>query len=236
MKTDVLIVAAGKGQRMGGRVKKQFISLGGMPLLLYTLKAFEEFKKIEHIYLVLDEGDFEYCKGEIIQKYGIKKVVQIVSGGHRRQDSVWNGLKAMEGHCDMVIVHDGVRPFVSPGTLKRLMAAMKDHQAVVTAIPTRDTIKRVDGAGNVVDTLQRDVLFQIQTPQGFRYDVIKEAYERALREGAEGTDDAYFVERMGIQVKVIEGSSFNIKITTPEDIALANWILRAGKLEGRESP
>jgi 2-C-methyl-D-erythritol 4-phosphate cytidylyltransferase len=236
MKTDVLIAAAGKGQRMGGRVKKQFISLRGMPLLLYTLRAFEEFKEIEHIYLVLDERDFEYCKGEIIQKYGIKKVVQIVSGGHRRQDSVWNGLKAMEGHCDMVIVHDGVRPFVSLGTLKRLMAALKDHQAVVTAIPTRDTIKRVDGAGNVVDTLQRDALFQIQTPQGFRYDVIKEAYERALREGAEGTDDAYFVERMGIQVKVIEGSSFNIKITTPEDIALANWILRAGKLEGRESP
>jgi len=236
MKTDALIAAAGKGQRMGGRVRKQFISLRGMPLLLYALRAFEEFKGIEHIYLVIDEGDFEYCKGEIIQKYGIKKVVQLVPGGHRRQDSVWNGLEAMEGHCDMVVVHDGVRPFVSPGILKRLMGAMRDYQAVITAIPAHDTIKRVDAAGNVVDTLQRDALFHVQTPQGFRYDVIKEAYERASREGAEGTDDAYFVERMGIQVKVIEGSPLNIKITTPEDIALANWILQAGKLEGRESP
>lgn len=236
MKTDALIAAAGKGQRMGGGVKKQFIPLMGIPLLLYTLRAFEEFEGVEHIYLILDEGDFEYCKGEIIQKYGIKKVVKLVPGGQLRQDSVWNGLEAMEGHCDIVIVHDGVRPFVSSGILKRLMAAMRDYQAVVTAIPTHDTIKRVDAAGNVVDTLQRDALFHIQTPQGFRYDVIKEAYERASREGAEGTDDAYFVERMGIRVKVIEGSPLNLKITTPDDIALANWILQEGKLAGGESP
>jgi len=236
MKADALIAAAGKGQRMRGGVKKQFIPLMGIPLLLYTLRAFEEFEGVEHIYLILDEGDFEYCKGEIIQKYGIKKVVKLVPGGQLRQDSVWNGLEAMEGHCDIVIVHDGVRPFVSSGILKRLMAAMRDYQAVVTAIPTHDTIKRVDAAGNVVDTLQRDALFHIQTPQGFRYDVIKEAYERASREGAEGTDDAYFVERMGIRVKVIEGSPLNLKITTPDDIALANWILQEGKLAGGESP
>lgn len=231
MKTDALIAAAGKGQRMGGRVRKQFISLRGMPLLYYALKAFEEFEGIEHMYLVLDEGDFDYCKREIIQKYGIKKVVQLVPGGDRRQDSVWNGLTAMEGHCDVVIVHDGVRPFVSPGILNRLMAAMKDVQAVVTAIPARDTIKRVDGRGNVLDTLQRNILFHIQTPQGFRYEVIKEAYKRAFKEGIRGTDDAYFVERMGIQVKVVEGSYFNIKITTPEDIAMAHSILEAGKFD-----
>lgn len=233
MKTDILIAAAGKGQRMGGRVKKQFISLRGMPLLCYALKAFEEFGGIEHMYLVLDEGDFDYCKREIIQKYGIKKVVQLVPGGDRRQDSVWNGLKAMEGHCDMVIVHDGVRPFISPGILNRLMAAMKDVQAVVPAVPARDTIKRVDGRGNVLDTLQRNTLFHIQTPQGFRYEVIKEAYKRAFKEEIRGTDDAYFVERMGIQVKVVEGSYFNIKITTPEDIALAHYILQAGKFDWR---
>ena len=233
MKTDILIAAAGKGQRMGGRVKKQFISLRGMPLLCYALKAFEEFGGIEHMYLVLDEGDFDYCKREIIQKYGIKKVVQLVPGGDRRQDSVWNGLKAMEGHCDMVIVHDGVRPFISPGILNRLMAAMKDVQAVVPAVPARDTIKRVDGRGNVLDTLQRNTLFHIQTPQGFRYEVIKEAYKRAFKEEIRGTDDAYFVERMGIQVKVVEGSYFNIKITTPEDIALAHYILQTGKFDWR---
>ena len=229
MKTDALIAAAGKGQRMGGKMKKQFITLNGKPLLLYTLKAFEEFVGIEHMYLVLDEGDFEYCKGEIIQKYGITKVSQLIPGGERRQDSVWNGLKAMEGHCDMVIIHDGARPFVSPDILKRLMKAMKDVQAVVTAIPARDTIKRVDERGNVVDTLRRNTLFHIQTPQGFRYDVIKEAYKKALKEGIQGTDDAYFVERMGMRVKVIEGSSFNIKITTPEDIALAHSLLRSWK-------
>jgi 2-C-methyl-D-erythritol 4-phosphate cytidylyltransferase len=233
MRTDALIAAAGKGRRMGGKVKKQFISLGGMPLLLYTLKAFEEFEGIEHIHLVLDGGDFEYCRREIIQKYGIKKVIQLVPGGDRRQDSVWNGLKAMEGHCDTVIVHDGVRPFVSAGIFTRLLEAMEDVQAVVTAIPAQDTIKRVDGSGNVLDTLQRNTLFHIQTPQGFRYDVITEAYKRAIEEGIWGTDDAYFVERMGIQVKVIEGSSFNIKITTPEDIALAHCILKAGNFDWR---
>jgi 2-C-methyl-D-erythritol 4-phosphate cytidylyltransferase len=235
MKTGALIVAAGKGERMKGRVKKQFISLDGMPLLFYTLKAFEEFQRIENMYLVLDEGDFEYCMGEIIQKYGIKKVFQLVPGGERRQDSVWNGLKAMEGRCDMVIVHDGVRPFVSAEILKRLMAAMKEAQAVVTAIPALDTIKRVDGTGIVVDTLQRNTLFRIQTPQGFRYDLIKEAYKRALKEGIQGTDDAYFVERMGMPVKVIEGSPFNIKITTPEDISLAHHILQEGKVAWRTS-
>ncbi len=230
MKTGALIVAAGKGRRMRGTGKKQFISLQGMPLLFYTLKTFEEFEGIETIYLVLEEGDFEYCMGEIIQKYGIKKVSQLVPGGERRQDSVWNGLKAMEGHCDIVIVHDGARPFVSPEILKRLMAAMKDAQAVVTAIPALDTMKRVDEKGIVVDTLQRETLFHIQTPQGFRYDLIHEAYKRAFKEGIEGTDDASFVERMGMPVKVIEGSSFNIKITTPEDIALAHYILQEGKV------
>jgi 2-C-methyl-D-erythritol 4-phosphate cytidylyltransferase len=235
MKTAALIAAAGKGQRMRGKIKKQFITLEGMPLLLYTLEAFEEFEGIEHLYLVLDEGDFEYCKGEIIQKYGIKKVSQLIPGGERRQDSVWNGLKAMEGHCDMVIIHDGARPFVSLDILKRLMTAMKDIQAVVTAIPARDTIKRVDGRGNVVDTLQRNTLFHIQTPQGFHYGVIKEAYKKALKEGIQGTDDAYFVERMGIRVKIIEGSPFNIKITTPEDIDLAHSILRSRKFAWRTS-
>ena len=236
MTISALIVAAGKGQRMGGRVKKQFISLGGVPLLLYALRAFEDFGGIEHIYVVLDEEDFEYCHREIIQKHGIGKVAQLVPGGKRRQDSVWNGLRVMEGRCDMVMVHDGVRPFVSPGILERLMAAMRDYQAVVTGVPARDTIKRVDGRGVVLDTLDREALFHIQTPQGFRYDIIKEAYEGAVKEGMEGTDDAYFVERMGIQVKVVEGSPLNIKITTPEDIALANWILQARKIEGRKSP
>jgi 2-C-methyl-D-erythritol 4-phosphate cytidylyltransferase len=236
MKTSALIAAAGRGQRMGGRVKKQFISLGGVPLLLYALRAFEDFRGIEHIYLVLDEGDFEYCHREIIQKHGIEKVAQLVPGGNRRQDSVWNGLKAMEGRCDMVMVHDGVRPFVSSDILERLMAAMRDFQAVVTGVPARDTIKRVDGRGTILDTLKREALFHIQTPQGFRYDIIKEAYERALKERMEGTDDAYFVERMGIQVRVIEGSPFNIKITTREDIDLAQSILRAGKFHWRESP
>ena len=235
MKTVALIVAAGKGERMRGRVKKQFIPLKGMPLLYYTLKAFEEFEGIENMYLVLDEADFEYCAREIIQKYGIKKVSQFVPGGERRQDSVWNGLKAMEGRCHMVIVHDGVRPFVSPEILKRLTAAMIDAQAVVTAIPALDTIKRVDGTGIVVDTLQRNTLFHVQTPQGFRFDLIQEAYERALREGIQGTDDAYFVERMGMPVKVVEGSSFNIKITMPEDIALAHYILQEGKVAWRTS-
>jgi 2-C-methyl-D-erythritol 4-phosphate cytidylyltransferase len=230
MITDALIVAAGEGQRMGGNVKKQFVPLKGVPLVLYTLKAFEEFGEIRHIYLVLEEGDFDYCMKEIVEKHGIRKVSRLVPGGDRRQDSVWNGLQAMEGHCDIVIVHDGVRPFVSSDILKRLMAAMKSAQAVITGVPALDTVKRVDEGGNVIDTLQRDTLFYIQTPQGFRYDVLREAYRRAMGAGIQGTDDAYFVERMGIEVKVIEGSPLNIKVTTPEDITLAHYILQENKL------
>jgi 2-C-methyl-D-erythritol 4-phosphate cytidylyltransferase len=233
MRTDAIIVAAGKGQRMGGRVRKQFMSLDGLPLLLYTLKVFEEFEGIDHVHLVLNREDFEYCMEELIQKYGIGKVFQLVPGGKRRQDSVWNGLKAIEGRCDMVIVHDGVRPFVSFDILRRLMAAMKKAQAVITAIPALDTVKRVDGRGYVAETLPRNALFLIQTPQGFRYEVITEAYRRALKEGIQGTDDAYFVERMGIRVRAIEGSPFNIKVTTPEDIALAHYILQEGKFAWR---
>jgi 2-C-methyl-D-erythritol 4-phosphate cytidylyltransferase len=233
MRTDAIIVAAGKGQRMGGRVRKQFMSLDGLPLLLYTLKVFEEFEGIDHVHLVLNREDFEYCMEELIQKYGIGKVFQLVPGGKRRQDSVWNGLKAIEGRCDMVIVHDGVRPFVSFDILRRLMAAMKKAQAVITAIPALDTVKRVDGRGYVAETLPRNALFHIQTPQGFRYEVITEAYRRALKEGIQGTDDAYFVERMGIRVRAIEGSPFNIKVTTPEDIALAHYILQEGKFSWR---
>ena len=228
--TDALIVAAGEGQRMGGKVKKQFIPLNGVPLILYALKAFEEFRDIRHIYLVLEEVDFDYCMKEIVEKHGIRKVPRLIPGGDRRQDSVWNGLQAIEGHCDIVIVHDGVRPFVSSDILTRLMAAMKTAQAVITGVPAFDTVKRVDERGNVIDTLQRDTLFYIQTPQGFRYDVLREAYRRAMGEGIQGTDDAYFVERMGIEVKVIEGSPLNIKITIPEDITLAHFILQENKL------
>lgn len=227
VKVSAIIPAAGRGERMKReKVGKQYLPLGGNPILVHTLLAFEECPSIKEIILAVKEEELDYCQLAIVKKFGLRKVKEIVAGGERRQDSVHNALRKVGEDCHIVLVHDSVRPFVSREIIRRSIEETRVHKAVATAIPVTDTIKEGNGRGFVEKTLDRDCLWSIQTPQGFETGLIKEAYSRAYEENFYGTDDASLVEKMGHPVKVIEGSHENIKITTPEDLIIAEAILR----------
>jgi 2-C-methyl-D-erythritol 4-phosphate cytidylyltransferase len=227
VRTAAIITAAGAGIRMGGNQAKQFMDLEGRPLLAVTLERFERSPDIEGIVLVVPPDKVDYCRDEIVKKYDLAKVVKVVAGGKRRQDSVRLGLEPTEGHYPFVLIHDGVRPLVSPELISRIVRAMNQYRAVIPALAVRETIKEADGAGLVVKTHDRSTLWLVQTPQAFRYEDILEAHRRALRENwEEMTDDALLVERTGVPVKIIEGSEENIKITTLRDFELARFLLR----------
>jgi 2-C-methyl-D-erythritol 4-phosphate cytidylyltransferase len=229
LKTAAIITAAGAGIRMGGDQAKQFMDLDGRPLLAVTLERFERSPDIEGIVLVVPPGKVDDCRDRIVKKYGLAKVVKVVAGGERRQDSVRLGLEATEGHYPLVLIHDGVRPLVSPELIGRIVRAMNRYRSVIPALAARETIKEADTAGLVVKTHDRRSLWLVQTPQAFRYEDILGAHRRALKENwEEMTDDALLVERTGIPVKIIEGSEENIKITTPKDLALARFLLSRG--------
>lgn len=216
-----IVLAAGSGKRMNSTVHKQYLALGGKPVIYYSLKAFEE-SSVSFIILVTGAGEEEYCRREIIEKYGIQKIKQIVTGGKERYHSVYEGLKAAGG-ADYVLIHDGARPFVDQGMILRSMEAVKEYQACIVGMPVKDTIKIADRDNFAIDTPDRQQLWQIQTPQTFSYKMIYEAYKQMLMvEDDKITDDAMVLERMtGQRVKVIEGSYRNIKITTPEDLIAA---------------
>jgi len=245
MKADAVIVSAGKGLRfMEGKSirvgttvvptpdhgKKQFHSLGGKPILAHTLDKFDTCPLIHSIFLVVGEEDMDYCLKEIVERYGFQKVSQIVPGGRRRQDSVKNGIDALAKDTDIVAIHDGVRPFVTKAMIEDTIHSAVRHGAVVLAMPLKDTIKVSNPDGTVLKTLDRESLWQIQTPQTFQVNVIKEAYYRAAEDGFVGTDDASLVEHLGVKVHILPGSYMNIKITTPEDLFLANLFLKTGIL------
>ncbi|MCD5401252.1 2-C-methyl-D-erythritol 4-phosphate cytidylyltransferase [candidate division NPL-UPA2 bacterium] len=227
LKVTTIIPAAGRGERMKGKkIGKQYLPLGGKPILVHTLLAFEECPSIEEIILAVREEEIGYCQLDIVKRFGLGKVKEIVAGGERRQDSVYNALKKVRKDCHIILVHDSVRPFVTRKIIQRAIEEIRVHKAVATAVPVTDTIKEGNGQGFVEKTLNRDCLWSIQTPQGFESHLIKEAYSRAYEENFYGTDDASLVERMGHSVKAIEGSHENIKITTPEDLIIAEAILR----------
>ncbi len=253
MKADAIIVSAGKGRRfaegkakgseygstrpvrgsMGiDRGKKQFHLLAGKPLLAYTLDKFEACPLIRSVILVVGQEDMDHCLEEIVERYGYQKVSQIVPGGKRRQDSVRKGIDALSGDVDVVVIHDGVRPFVTRELIEESIHSAFRFEAALVAMPVKDTIKIVHADGTVVKTLDRESLWQIQTPQAFRVNLIKEAHRRATEEGFVGTDDASLVERLGVKVHVIPGSYSNLKITTPEDLILAEFFLQTRKGEG----
>jgi 2-C-methyl-D-erythritol 4-phosphate cytidylyltransferase len=222
MKTAAIIPAAGAGARMGMDKAKQYLDLHGKPLLAVTLEKFQICPAIQGIILVVPRDQVEYCIQEIVERYHLSKVEAVVEGGARRQDSVRLGIEASGGRYDLILVHDGVRPFIEPGLIEKVVAAGEKDRAVITALPAKETVKEIDGKGWVIKTCDRTRLRMVQTPQIFRYEDILEAHQRALREGWEAvTDDALLVEKMGIPVKVMEGSETNIKITTPHDMALA---------------
>ncbi len=235
MKADAVIVSAGKGLRFMEGKKKQFHSLGGKPILVHTLEKFETCPLIRSILLVVGQEDMDYCLKEIVERYKFQKVSQIVPGGKRRQESVKNGVDALPKEADVVSIHDGVRPFVTRAMIEDTLHAAARFGAVVLAMPVKDTIKVSNPDGTVLKTLDRETLWQIQTPQAFRVSVIKEAHYRAAEDGFVGTDDASLVERLGIKVHILPGSYTNIKITTPEDLFLANLYLKTGILSKKDT-
>ena len=232
-KVTVLIPAAGAGKRMGKAPAKQFLALGDKPILAHTLLAFQRASEIDEIIPILSEEDLETCLGEIIEAYHITKVKTLVVGGKERQNSVANGLQKLEKDAAIVLVHDGVRPFVTPEMIKEAVDYAKRGECVAMGVPIKDTIKEVNDQGMVRHTLDRSRLWAIQTPQAFPVKALKRAYEEASKQRVYGTDDATIVERMGGSVRVLMGSYENIKITTPEDLMLAEEILKRRYDAGR---
>lgn len=221
----VVIVAAGTGSRMNMGINKQFIKLEGKEIIAYTIEKFYNNSNIEDIVVVVKEDESEFFKKEILDKYNFKNI-KIAYGGKERQDSVYNGLKSLDKKCDIVLIHDGARPFVSDKIIDNCIEEVKEHKAIVVGVPVKDTIKVIDNDKNIVDTPNRSVLWAVQTPQTFDYNILIDAYKDAFKSGFYGTDDAMLVERIGYKVKMVEGSYNNIKITTKEDLSVGSQILK----------
>ena len=224
-KCCAIVLAAGVGKRMRSNTPKQFMKLGDKPVVYYSLKAFEE-SFIEEIVLVTGEHEIQFCQEEIVQKYGFTKVKAVVAGGAERYLSVYEGLKAC-GSCDYVYIHDGARPFVDERMMESAYEAVEEFGACVIAVKAKDTVKIADENGIILNTPDRNRVWQMQTPQVFNYQMIKEAHEKIIyRTDLPITDDAYVYEYVfGKPIKLVEGSYENIKITTPEDMEIANIFL-----------
>ncbi len=224
-----VVPAAGLGTRMGGATRKQYQTLGGLPILAFSLQVLQRTESIREIILSVPEQDCDYCWNDIVKPFGLSKVSEIVAGGARRQDSVRNGLMAITDPPELVLVHDGVRPFLQNDFVEQSISCAEGTGAAVVALPMHDTLKRVDAQRVIQETLNREGLWQIQTPQVFRYNWLLKGHQRAQEEHWEVTDDAALIERMGYPVSVVEGSCFNIKITRPDDLIFGEAILnRAG--------
>ena len=225
-KYAAIVLAAGSGKRMNSKVHKQYLIIQDRPVLYYSLKAFED-SAVDEIVLVVGKGEEEFCRKEIVDKYGISKVKAIVEGGKERYHSVFEGLK-QTSDADYVLIHDGARPFVNQDIIRRCMQEVQKYQACVVGMPVKDTIKIADEEGYAKQTPDRKNVWMIQTPQTFSYALIYEAYEEMLKtEDTAITDDAMVLERIkGKKSKLIGGSYRNIKITTPEDLLIANVYLQ----------
>jgi 2-C-methyl-D-erythritol 4-phosphate cytidylyltransferase len=223
-----IIVAAGKGIRMNRAVPKQYLMLGNRPVLCHTILAFDGCALIDDVLLVVPESDFHFCHTRILAILDLQKKVRLVAGGESRQDSVYNGLLAVEHKEGGVLIHDGVRPFIRQELLSACVHAVMESGACIPGLPAVDTLKVVNSAGFIDKTLTRNAVWLAQTPQAFEFSLIKKAHENARKEGYSATDDAALVERMGEKIQVIKGSRWNIKITTPQDMELALAIFTAG--------
>ncbi|AEB74885.1 2-C-methyl-D-erythritol 4-phosphate cytidylyltransferase [Clostridium botulinum] len=219
-----IIVAAGRGSRMKADINKQFIELDGKPILYYTLKKFQDNNFIDKIVLVLAKEEIEYCKKNILNKYSLDKVKKIVKGGSTRQESVINGILASEG-SDIVLIHDGARPFVEDRVINDGIKYANLYGACACGVSVKDTIKVKREDGFSTETLKREKLFSVQTPQSFKYNLILESHRKVLSEKIQVTDDTSVVENCGHEVYLYEGSYNNIKITTPEDLVIGKTIL-----------
>lgn len=223
LSVGIVIPAAGLGKRMKSEESKPFLNLMGRPVLLYTLEVFEFHSEVDEIIVVVKESEVERVRS-MVNEANFSKVKAIVPGGKERQDSVRIGLQHC--HTQWVLVHDGVRPFVTGDAVSRLIEAVKLHGAAILAVPVKDTVKKVNEEGIVEETPERRSLWAVQTPQAFRRDWLLKAHEWAFEQGFFGTDDSMLVEKIGIDVHVIEGDYSNIKLTTPEDMIMAEAILQ----------
>ncbi len=222
-KNTAIVLAAGQGKRMNSKIQKQFLEIQGYPVLYYSLHCFQESPLIRDIILVTGEETISYCKKEIVQKYGFTKVSAVIPGGKERYDSVYAGLCECRD-CEFVLIHDGARPFITEEILERGLEKVKETGACVIGMPSKDTVKLSDGEGYVKETPDRKCVWTIQTPQIFSYPLIRGAHDSIRQKDmSKITDDAMVVEReTGVKIALAEGSYQNIKITTPEDLDIAN--------------
>jgi 2-C-methyl-D-erythritol 4-phosphate cytidylyltransferase len=219
-----VIVGAGEGKRMGASARKQFVKIGGRPIIAYTLDVFEKTQLVDYMVIVVPRDAIDWVKEEIVGEYGYKKVHAIVYGGETRQESVLNGLKALKPGTERIIIHDAVRPLVSETLIRRVLDASQATGAAITAVPAKETVKRVE-SGQIVGTLERQLLWLAQTPQCFRYDLIMNAHSKASGQKVTATDDAALVEAAGTKVTVAVGSYSNLKMTSPEDLPMFEYFL-----------
>lgn len=224
-KICVLIPAAGEGSRLESAVKKPYLTLAQKPILARTIQQFEQNTAVDEIFVIVNEADFEICNTTVLEPYAFQKVRGLVAGGATRQLSVYNGIRALPADTDFVIVHDGVRPFVTDETIFACLDAAAAWGAAVAAVPAKETIKISNAEGFIVETPNRERLWTVQTPQVFRKSLLAEAHQTAEEKQLTATDDAVLVEQLGYPVKLVKGSYANLKITTPEDLRIAEAFL-----------
>jgi 2-C-methyl-D-erythritol 4-phosphate cytidylyltransferase len=233
-----IVVAAGKGTRLGGNRPKQFLELDGIPVIIRTLRQFERCREIDEIIIVLPASQTEESVDwfrSAVKEFGLQKPMRMVGGGSTRAQSVQRGLAIISG-AELVAVHDGVRPFVTPDEIDRVVAAARTNGAAILVAPVADTIKEIKD-GRVVGTLPRTLLRRALTPQCFRFDILKRAYDELAEiegEGVEVTDDCLLVERLGVEIVAVEGSARNIKITREEDLVLGEALLRIDRNDDKD--
>lgn len=228
-KITAIVLAAGSGSRMKSKTKKQFMEIKGKPVIWYSLFEFEK-SRVDEIILVTGKEDIDYCKKEIVEKYNLKKIKNVVAGGSERYESVYNGLKEVTGN--IVLIHDGARPLINNEIIERSIEGTIKSDACVVGVPVKDTIKRANKEGYIIDTPNRSELWITQTPQSFKADLVKMAYKKMKEELEKGnttlniTDDAMVVEEFTTnQVRFVQGDYKNIKVTTPEDIDIAELFI-----------
>jgi len=225
-KVGAILAAAGKGERLGKDVPKPFIILHHHPMIYYPLKVLSESELIDYILIVVTKDNIAYCQREVVEKYNFTKVNNVIAGGKERQDSVYNGLKEVLPDTDLVVIHDGARPFITHQLIEETIRTAQESGAAIVGVPPTDTIKSINGSVWIEETWPRDSLVIIQTPQVFKYALIKDAYEKAYQDNFYATDDALLIRRLGGRVKLVKGNYENIKITFPHDLLLAEVMLK----------
>jgi len=231
MRVAAIIAAAGVGQRMGGQTPKPYLPLANKPILAHTLEIFEKIPEVHEVTVVVHPEDLDLCQDTVISPFCFKKVLRLVPGGKERQDSVYHALKTLQREDDLeiVLVHDGVRPFITPDLIRAVIQGARRHGGAVLGWPSQDTLKRVNSQGEVIGTLDRRDIWQIQTPQAFQAALLWRAFVDAYSRDFYGTDEASLLEEIQQPVMVIPGSPFNLKITTREDLQLAEAMLSVSR-------